>query len=56
LTEHGYIKVDDFQKTTVAGVYACGDNAAMMRSLATAVYTGNLAGAMINSELTGEEF
>jgi len=37
-------------------VYACGDNASMMRSLATAVYTGNLAGAMINNELTGEKF
>lgn len=56
LTEHGFIKVDNFQKTTVASVYACGDNAAMMRSLATAVYTGNLAGAMINSDLTGEGF
>lgn len=56
LTEHGYIKVDDFQKTTINGVYACGDNAAMMRSVATAVYSGNLTGAMINKELTDEKF
>lgn len=56
LTELGYIKVDDFQKTTINGVYACGDNAAMMRSVANAVYSGNLTGAMINKELTDEQF
>src|SRR5690606_9593025 len=26
ITENGYIKVDGFQKTTVEGIYACGDN------------------------------
>ncbi|MCE3295054.1 MAG: pyridine nucleotide-disulfide oxidoreductase [Crocinitomicaceae bacterium] len=56
LTEHGYIKVDDFQKTTVEGVYACGDNTNMLRSLANAVYKGNLTGAMVNGELTHEQF
>lgn len=56
LTEAGYIKVDAFQRTTVDGVYACGDNAAMMRTVASAVYTGNLAGAMVNKELTEERF
>lgn len=56
LTEHGYIKVDSFQKTTIEGVFACGDNSSMMRSVATAVYTGNVAGAMINKELTDEQF
>lgn len=56
LTEQGYIKVDAFQKTTVPGVYACGDNSAMMRSIAGAVYSGNLAGAMMNKELIDETF
>ncbi|MEM6633106.1 MAG: NAD(P)/FAD-dependent oxidoreductase [Bacteroidota bacterium] len=56
LTEHGYIKVDPFQKTTVEGVYACGDNATMMRSVANAVANGNVAGAIANMELTADSF
>lgn len=50
-TEMGLLQVDAFQKTTVSGVYACGDNCNPMRSVATAVYTGNLAGAMVNMAL-----
>lgn len=56
LTEHGHVKVNEFQQTTVEGVYACGDNSSMMRSVAAAVASGNLAGAMVNSELTKEHF
>lgn len=56
IAEQGYIKVDNFQKTTVSGVFACGDNVNMMRSVANAVATGNLAGAMANNELTVEQF
>lgn len=56
LTEQGYIRIDGSQKTTVAGVFACGDNSNMVRSVANAVYSGNLTGAMINRELTEEEF
>ena len=56
LTEQGHIKTDPFQKTTVNGVFACGDNSSMMRSIATAVYTGNMAGAMVNKELSDEQF
>lgn len=56
LTDQGFIETDNFQKTTVSGVFACGDNSSMMRSIATAVYTGNVAGAMVNTELTNEEF
>ncbi|WP_211354897.1 NAD(P)/FAD-dependent oxidoreductase [Tenacibaculum adriaticum] len=54
--EQGFIEVNDFQKTTIEGVYACGDNSTMMRSIANAVYRGNFAGAFINKELTDEEF
>ncbi len=56
LTEQGHIKIDNFQKTTVAGVFACGDNSSMMRSVANAVATGNLAGAMVNKELVDDRF
>lgn len=56
LTENGYISIDNFQNTTVKGIYACGDNSAMMRSVANSVYSGNLAGAMVNKELTDEQF
>ncbi|MFD2146064.1 NAD(P)/FAD-dependent oxidoreductase [Mucilaginibacter antarcticus] len=56
LTEQGYIKIDQFQKTTVKGIFACGDNSAMMRSVANAVYTGNLTGAIVNKELVDDSF
>lgn len=56
LTDQGYIKVDGSQKTTVDGIFACGDNSSMMRSVANAVYTGNITGAMVNRELTLENF
>lgn len=56
LTEQGYIKTDPFQQTTVKGVFACGDNVNMMRSVANAVYSGNLAGAMVNKALTDDWF
>lgn len=56
LTGLGHIKVDMTQRTTVKGVFACGDNAGPMRSVASAVAAGNLAGAMVNHELTEERF
>lgn len=56
LTEHGYIKIDHLHRTSVQGVYASGDNSSGMRSVANAVYTGNMAGAMINKELAEERF
>lgn len=56
LTEQGHIKTDNFQKTTIPGIFACGDGASPMRSVANAVYTGNMAGSMINAELCKEQF
>lgn len=55
-TEQGHIKVDMFQRTSVPGIYACGDNSSMLRSVASSVATGNLAGAMVNMDLTKEAF
>lgn len=56
MTEHGYVKVDSFQRTNIPGVFACGDNSSMMRSVANAVSSGNLAGAVVNKVLTDERF
>ncbi|MHA7108491.1 NAD(P)/FAD-dependent oxidoreductase [Sunxiuqinia elliptica] len=56
LTEQGFLSVDPFQQTTVEGVYACGDNSSRMRSVANSVAAGNVAGAMVNMELTKEMF
>lgn len=56
LTEQGYIQVNTLQETNIRGVFACGDNTNMMRSVANAVYTGNLTGAVVNSKLVEENF
>jgi thioredoxin reductase len=56
LTEQGHIKVDMFQKTTVRGIFACGDNSTPLRSVSNAVAMGTTAGAMTNKELIEEEF
>jgi len=56
LTETGYIKVDAFQKTSIDGVYACGDNTSMFRSVSAAVASGSMAGAMVVKEITEELF
>ncbi|HEY0056042.1 MAG TPA: NAD(P)/FAD-dependent oxidoreductase [Pedobacter sp.] len=55
-TEQGHIMVDMFQKTTVRGVFACGDNSSPMRSVSNGVAMGTLAGVMVNKELIEEEF
>lgn len=56
MTEMGHIKVDMFQKTSVPGIYACGDNSSPLRSVANAVSSGNLVGSMVNNEITMEGF
>lgn len=56
LTDDGYIKTDTFQKTTVPGVFACGDNTSRMRTVANAVAAGTTAGMMVNKEIILEEF
>ncbi|WPP50193.1 NAD(P)/FAD-dependent oxidoreductase [Catalinimonas niigatensis] len=56
ITEQGFIKVDDFYKTTIPGVYAAGDNTSMFRALSLATAAGTKAGAFINRELIEEAF
>jgi thioredoxin reductase len=55
-TDDGYIKTDTSQRTTVPGVYACGDNVTRMRTVANAVAMGTTAGMMVNRELVSERF
>ncbi len=56
LTEQGLLKIDPFQKTTVANIFACGDNSSPLRAVAHAVAAGNMAGAVVNNTMTEEEF
>lgn len=56
LTEEGYIKTDLTQKTTIYGIYACGDNTSRLRTVANAVATGATAGMMVNKEIILEQF
>lgn len=56
LSDDGYIKIDAFQKTTVEGIFACGDNTTRMRTVANAVGTGTTTGAIVNKEIVFENF
>lgn len=56
LTQDGYIKIDPAQRTSMHGVYACGDNTTRMRTVANAVSMGTTTGLMVNKELIDEEF
>lgn len=56
LTEQGLLKVDAFQKTTVKGIFAAGDNASFARSVSVAVAAGTVAGAALNKELIEAQF
>jgi len=56
LTEHGFIKVDDLQRTSVSGIYAAGDNSHGLRAVSAAAAAGNKAGAIINHDLIDETF
>lgn len=56
LTEAGYIKTDSFLETTVKGVFAIGDNASKMRTVANAVGMGTSAGMMISKKMILDAF
>jgi thioredoxin reductase len=56
LNEQGYLAVDLLGRTSVPGVYAAGDNTAMMRAVSLAVAGGGMAGAGINKELVEKSF
>lgn len=52
----GYLTVNDFFETSIPGIYACGDNTAMMRSLSKSVFNGSMAGAAVNKSLAEASF
>jgi thioredoxin reductase len=56
LTEEGYIRINQLHKTSVSGVFACGDNVTRIRTVANAVAMGTTTGMMVNKELTEEKF
>jgi thioredoxin reductase len=56
LTEEGYIKTDGFLQTTVPGIFACGDNATRLRTVANAVAMGTTAGMSASKKVILEEF
>lgn len=56
LNHEGYLRTDHAQKTTVPGVFACGDNSTRLRTVANAVALGTTAGMMANKEIVLEEF
>ncbi|MBN9286210.1 MULTISPECIES: NAD(P)/FAD-dependent oxidoreductase [unclassified Flavobacterium] len=56
LTEEGYLKTDASQETTVSGIYACGDNASRMRTVANAVATGTAVGMGLSRKMIMEQF
>jgi len=56
LNEEGYIIVNAFQETSVEGIYASGDNATRMRTVANAVAMGTTAGMSASKKLIIERF
>jgi thioredoxin reductase len=56
LTDDGYIRIDAFHKTTIDGIFSCGDNVTRMRTVANAVAMGTTTGMMVNKEIILERF
>ncbi|MEJ0029881.1 MAG: NAD(P)/FAD-dependent oxidoreductase [Bacteroidota bacterium] len=56
MTADGYIKVDGAQRTTVTGVYACGDNVSKLRTVANAVSMGTATAMSLNKDMIIESF
>jgi thioredoxin reductase len=56
LTEEGYLQTNPSHETTIEGVYAVGDNASKMRTVANAVATGTAAGIALSKKMILEEF
>jgi thioredoxin reductase len=56
MTDEGYIKTDALQETTVHGIFACGDNASRMRTVANAVAAGTTAGIAVSKKMILEGF
>ncbi len=56
LTATGHIKVNEFQQTTVKGIYVVGDASSPMRAVALANASGTKAAFVLNHELIMESY
>lgn len=56
VNSYGLVDVGNFQETSVKDVFAAGDCANFMRSIATAVQQGQLAGISVNTQLCKENW
>ncbi|KAA0993643.1 NAD(P)/FAD-dependent oxidoreductase [Dyadobacter aurulentus] len=56
LTEQGHISVDTTQRTSVAGIFAAGDNTTMARSVSGSIAAGGMAGARICHDLISQQY
>jgi thioredoxin reductase len=56
MSDDGYIKVDSAQRTTVPGIYACGDNVTRIRTLANAVSMGTTTAISLNKDMILKTF
>ena len=56
LTEEGFLKIDNFFETSIQGVFAVGDNASKMRTVANAVAMGTSLGMMLTKKIIIENF
>lgn len=54
-TEMNFIRIDEFGKTSIDGLFAAGDNSSPMRSVSNAVAMGTKAAAFINRVLIDED-
>ena len=43
-----------FQQTSVRGVFAAGDNCAMLKNVPNAIFSGHVAGQMASTQLLAE--
>ena len=56
LSETGHIKIDEFGKTTIPGIYAAGDCTMVLRSVTLSMASGMKSAASMNKELIDESF
>jgi thioredoxin reductase len=56
MTNDGYIAVDSGLRTTIPGVYACGDNVTRMRTIANAISMGTTTAITLNKDLIHQSF
>ncbi|HZY80083.1 MAG TPA: NAD(P)/FAD-dependent oxidoreductase [Cyclobacteriaceae bacterium] len=56
ISNDGYIRIDSGLRTTVPGVYACGDNVTRLRTVANAIAMGTTTAITLNKDMILESF